>query len=52
MLAADCRPDWTECFPRWRTQTVTVENGKIIELQTSGDFNHRLNEAGDWASFD
>ena len=35
-----------ECFPRWRTETNTTTDGKIVELQTSSDFDHRRSGAG------
>lgn len=48
MVFTDCRPRVYECFPQWRTQIIEVSHGRIIEVQTSGDFHLRLTEAGDW----
>ncbi len=48
----DCRPNVMECFPRWRTQIITVADDKIIELQTSSDFSHRLTAEGAWTFYD
>jgi hypothetical protein len=47
-----CHPNAAECFPRWRTETITVAGGKIVELQTSSDFDLRRSAAGVWTFYD
>lgn len=47
-----CHPMAMECFPQWRTETITIADGKIIELQTSGSFDFRRSGVGWWTSFE
>lgn len=47
-----CHPKAAECFPQWRTETITVDAGKIIALQTSNAFDLRRTTAGDWTFYD
>jgi hypothetical protein len=39
-----------ECFPEWRSEVITVEDAKIIQLETSGDFSFRLTADGKWTT--
>ena len=47
-----CHPNAVECFPRWRTETITVASGRVIELQTSRDCDVRRSAAGVWTFYD
>ncbi|MES3026666.1 MAG: DUF4440 domain-containing protein [Pseudomonadota bacterium] len=47
-----CHPNAVECFPRWRTETITISGGRVIELQTSSDFDLRRSAAGVWTFYD
>ncbi|WP_430420578.1 hypothetical protein [Phenylobacterium sp.] len=46
----DCRPNIAECFGQFRSETLTVQNGRIVALDRSG-YTHRLNEPGGWTIF-
>lgn len=47
-----CHPNAVECFPRWRTETITIAADRIIQLQTSSDFDLRRSGAGVWTFYD
>lgn len=46
----DCRPNIAECFGQFRSETLTVQNGRIVALDRSG-YTHRLTEPGGWTIF-
>lgn len=41
-------PTAIEQFPVYRTEIATIEDGKIVHLQTSGYLSHRRTEQGQW----
>ena len=45
------RPGAIEQFPVYRSEMITVEDGKIIHLQTSGYLSHRLTAGGEWTFY-
>lgn len=45
------RPAVIEQFPIYRVETVTIENGKIVHLQSSGFLSHRLTDGGGWTFY-
>lgn len=47
----DCPPNIAGCFTGHRTEVATVRAGKIVALETTGAFSHRLAEDGTWTLF-
>lgn len=45
------RPGAVEQFPIYRSETITVEDGKILHVQTSGFLSHRLTDGGEWTFY-
>jgi hypothetical protein len=43
-----CPSHVIECFPKYRSDIITVEDRQIVRLETSGDLSHRLTAEGAW----
>lgn len=48
--AKDCRPNVTECWGQFRTETLTLQNGLIVALERS-NYTHGLRQPGGWTAF-
>ncbi len=41
-----CFPNRSECFPTYRTETVTARNGLIVDIERSADLHRRFTPDG------
>jgi hypothetical protein len=45
------RPNAIEQFSHYQSEVITVEDGQIVHLETSGYLTHRLTAGDDWTFF-